>query len=422
MIRVKLRTNYNRVKYFFFLNKFVYFCIFFSKFFINLFRFPLEADIPNAKNSTEHSSNDITFGTYLKNKQNNNNNNNNKADLRTIPTIFYKILNNRSEKQNLEAGDIFLNKIQDIVKLYGIEIVNVEAKNYNINTSSKTNIQNSSRNVNDKDQNNNDSKINNNSSNSDNQEEKDRKALYKISSIQSFEGAFFERNLSNEYLHSLFIYAELTKTNPNTIESSKNDSDTVDSNSHNSNIKVKETTERSIEDFLFSSFEMNKFSYAKNIYNSNNFLKNGNAAAEAAEKSLERIKLFFKVRFNKQKMIFDVEKINFKINNKISFIFPDAYDSIIKINENSNYLFFIAKKKNRCIGDLFVANKDRNLWSMSMKNVILSQQKNANENEGEIDAEYFADFIQVFYIGTLNIYRYNMHYLSEITNFLSSNA
>jgi len=125
----------------------------------------------------------------------------------------------------------------------------------------------------------------------------------------------------------------------------------------------------------------------------NNYLNQMKSENLKREENIHRIKLFFDVKLDIVKKNFEVEKINFNIDNNLQLNFPLHYEEVMKIKENDFFIFYIAKKNgNNCAGDLFVVHKDINLWTLSKKNIIYSQNENSIIGD---EQEYFADFHNV---------------------------
>jgi len=173
---------------------------------------------------------------------------------------------------------------------------------------------------------------------------------YMVSSMQLIEGGFYCKSQSTEYpSHSMVIAVSLISSNEKNL---RNLNSKLTIKNSGSNMKGR-------------------------ILNSNN----------------EELKFFFNIKFDFGKKRFLVEKINFNFDNNIQINFPNDYEEVMKISENENFVFYVAKKFGRnCIGDLYVANKDRNLWTLSKKNLVLSQ------NDYSVDisnSEFIADFSNV---------------------------
>ncbi len=171
---------------------------------------------------------------------------------------------------------------------------------------------------------------------------------YSVTSMKLIEGGFFNKKNEEENSHSIIISVHL-------ISSEK----------------------------IFKNF--------RNL-SQQNWIKN-RLLGKTETENYEELNFFFDVKYDTSKNSFDVEKINFNIDNEIKFYFPSVYDSLFKIHENENFGFYVAENKsNLCTGDLFISSKDKNIWKLSKKNVVISHKINQINN---YDIEYSADFINV---------------------------
>ena len=192
---------------------------------------------------------------------------------------------------------------------------------------------------------------------------------YDIELMEIIKGSYYNKIQTNENLHSLVLAIDLVKKKP-------------------------ETPKRYL-------IEFNKI-YTQHIIlkNKKNSLKNDSEIRnldEVKSNDSEDIKFFFNIRYDKTKNNFDIEKINFKIENQVFHYLPNIYESIIKIDENENFVFYLAKKNNMCTGDLFISHKDRNLWTLSAKNLVLSQNEIDDNYEIYTRDNYLFDFSQVIF-------------------------
>lgn len=303
------------------------------KFFFNKsFRFPLE----NTSSTNQFSGklSDFFLGTFMKSLASSSIDKNNKSSnsnslINKSLLAFY--FENNIENNNFNTKDLE-NKISNILKNYLIELDSDDKNITSINTGNLSN--------------------------------------YMVSSMRLIEGGFYCKTNLNDSAsvpsHSMVIALNLISANEKNLRNLKSELKNNISNIYNNN--------------------NNSYKKARNLNNDNN--------EKDAEESFKELKLFFDVKFDFTKKSFTVEKINFNVANNIQISLPNDYEEVMKISENENFVFYIAKKFGlKCTGDLFAASKDRNLWTLSKKNLVLSQNENLINQE--INSEFIADFVNV---------------------------
>lgn len=186
---------------------------------------------------------------------------------------------------------------------------------------------------------------------------------YWLSSMQLVEGGFYGKKLNaDNNSHSMVIALDIISEDEKILRNlASKQTNSKSTNNNNNNMKAR------------------ILNYDENYASKDN-------------KSKDELKLLFNVKFDYTKKSFLVEKINFNIDKNIQINLPNEYEDMLKINENDHFVFYIAKKFGiKCSGDLFVANKDRNLWTLAKKNLVLSQRNLVDS----ISNEFIADFINV---------------------------